>query len=166
MRYVRFLKTPRIAPEKRTTKAHVSCLITITSDLGDSTLPYDADLVAELISPERDFQGDEVLKSRPLRWTAGMRTLSVTLPLSDWHSVGPLRVRIGSAPKAAHDTFDALCASPRGIVSAWSAEFNTPAHPQAAKLVERRFRIANRTLRVWEETGDSIARHVWYAVPP
>jgi hypothetical protein len=165
MRYVRFLKTPRITAEKGTNRSTVSCLITITSDLGDSTLPYDAALVAELISPERDFQGDEVLESRGVKWTADMRTLAIALPLKQWHTRGPLRVRVGVAPKATFDTFSSLSSpASSGIVSAWSAEFNAQGgSKEAVKLVERRFRIANRTVNVWEETGESIARHLWYA---
>lgn len=164
MRYVRFLKTPRITTEKGTNKSQVYCLINITSDLGDSTLPYDAALVAELISPERDVQGDEVLVERSLKWTADMRTLPVTLPLKQWHTNGPLRVRVGVKPKASHDTFEELSQpESHGIVSAWSAGFNTNGRKEAVKLVERRFKIAHRTLKVWEETGESIARHLWYS---
>lgn len=166
MRYIRFLKPPRLTTEKGAKRLQIYCLITITSDLGDSTLPYDADLVAELISPERDFQGDQVLVERAVHWTAGSRTLPVTLPLKNWHSKGPLRVRIGAKPRAEHDTFDELSSQvdqQRGIVSAWSAEFNAPENKEAEKLVERRFKIAHRTIRVWEETGESIARHLWYS---
>lgn len=163
MRYVRFLKTPRITTEKGTNKSSVYCLINITSDLGDSTLPYDASLVAELISPERDFQGDEVLVERSLKWTADMRTLAVKLPLKQWHTSGPLRVRVGVKSKAHFDTFEELCnPESHGVVSAWSAEFNSKGNKEAVKLAERRFKIANRTIKVWEETGESIARHLWY----
>lgn len=167
MRYIRFLKTPRLTPEKGTKKINVYCLITITSDLGDSTLPYDANLVAELISPERDFQGDEILASHSINWTADKRSLAITLPLKQWHTKGPLRVRIGVAPRAAFDSFSSLSgsdASGPAIVSAWSAEFNAEGgRGEAVKLVERRFKIGDRTIRVWEETGESIARHLWYA---
>jgi hypothetical protein len=162
MRYVRFLKTPRITAEKGTNKSNVYCLINITSDLGDSTLPYDATLVAELISPE---QGDQILSSRYVKWTADMRTLAITLPLKPQHKNSPLRVCIGVTPKATFDTFTSLSNpdSP-AIVSAWSAEFTS--QKEAVKLVERRFQIANRTIKVWEETGESIARHLWYADYP
>lgn len=169
MRYIRFLKTPRITAEKGTKRNHVSCLITITSDLGDSTLPYDADLVAELISPERDLRGDEekILIERSIKWTAGLRTLAVTLPLKTQHTSTPLRVRIGTKPKAQHDTFTELSQpESHGIVSAWSAPFPSPAGSEPLKLVERRFKTGHCTLRVWEETGESIARHLWYAARP
>src|SRR5690242_14583302 len=161
MRYVRFLKTPRIQPEKGSQRSQVYCLVSITSDLGDSTLPYDADLVAELISAERDLQGHGILVARSIRWTAGLRTLAVTLPLKSLHTSASLRVRIGTKPKASHDTLEELSqVDSQGIVSAWSAPFSSDGGKEAVKLVERRFSIAHRTIRVWEETGESIARHL------
>lgn len=164
MRYVRFLKTPRITAEKGTNRSNVYCLVNITSDLGDSTLPYDATLVAELISPD---QGDQVLSSRCVKWTADMRTLAVTLPLKPQQKNIPLRVRIGVTPRATFDTFSFLSSpdSCPAIVSAWSASFTS--QKEAVKLAERRFQIApTLTITVWEETGESIARHLWYAATP
>ncbi|KAH6612633.1 putative methyltransferase-domain-containing protein [Boeremia exigua] len=154
MRYIRFLKTPRIAADKRTGKPHATCLIALTSDLGDSTLPYDTPLVADLLSAR-----DEVVASRTALWPAGARTLAISLPLKPAFPA-VLRLRISTAPAAAHDTFAALCAAAPAVLSAWSAEFSrAPAPP----LVQRRLRIAHRTVSVWEETGDSIARHLWDA---
>ena len=166
MRYIRFLKAPRIIADKGTNKSHVYCLITITSDLGDSFFPYDVELAAELISPERDFQGDEILVWRTIKWEAGMRTLAVTLPLKKSYVLGPLRVRVGVEPNVHHDTLDGLSqADSQGIVSAWSAELNgADGAREAVKLVERRFEVARKRISVWEETGESIARHLWYAL--
>lgn len=169
MRYVRFLKTPRIVAEKGTNRSHVYCLITITSDLGDSFFPYDAELVAELIKPKPDFhsEDDEILVWRAVAWSAGMRTLAITLPLKKSYASSPLRVRVGIEHKAQYDTFDALSqADSQGIVSAWSAEFNSNGAKEAVKLVERRFKVAQRVISVWEETGESIARHLWYVLMP
>lgn len=166
MRYIRFLKAPRIIAEKGTNKSHVYCLITITSDLGDSFFPYDVELAAELISPERDFQGDEILVWRTIKWEASMRTLAVTLPLKKSYLLGPLRVRVGVEPKVHNDTLEGLSQSDsQGIVSAWSAEFNgADGAREAVKLVERRFEVARKRISVWEETGESIARHLWYVL--
>lgn len=161
MRYIRFLKTPRIVTEKGTTKNQIYCLITITSDLGDSFFPHDAELVAELI----DSKNDDVLVWRTVAWAAGMRTLAVTLPLKKSYTSSPLRVRISTEPKAQYDTFENLSQSDsQGIVSAWSAAFNSNGAKEAVKLVERRFKVAQRVISVWEETGESIARHLWYAL--
>lgn len=160
MRYVRFLKTPRIVTEKGTAKSQVYCLITITSDLGDSFFPHDAELVAELINSKND----DVVVWRTVAWAAGMRTLAVTLPLKKSYALSPLRVRIGTEQKAQYDTFEYLSQTDsQGIVSAWSAELNPDGAKEAVKLVERRFKVAQRVISVWEETGESIARHLWYA---
>ena len=164
MRYVRFLKTPRIPAEKGTNKSNVYPLITITSAPRASTLPYDAALVAELLSPD---QGEQVLSSRCVHWTADKRTLAVTLPLKPAQKNIPLVVRIGATPKATFDAFSSLSApdSCPAIVSAWSAPFTS--QQEAVKLAQRRFQIAPAlTVRVWEETGESIARHLWYAHHP
>ncbi|KAF1929589.1 uncharacterized protein M421DRAFT_4052 [Didymella exigua CBS 183.55] len=160
MRYIRFLKTPRIVAEKGTGKSQIYGLITITSDLGDSFFPHDVELVAELINAD----SDEILVWRTLAWAAGMRTLAMTLPLKKSYASSPLRVRIGTEHKAQYDIFENLCqADSHGIVSAWSAGFNSGGVREAVKLVQRRFRVAHRVISVWEETGESIARHLWDA---
>lgn len=166
MRYIRFLKTPRIIPEKGTARAHIYCLITVTSDLGDSFFPHDAELVAELIKPAPRHvpsEDDEILVWRTAAWGADMRTLAITLPLKKSYASTPLRVRVGVEHRAQYDTLEALSQQDgQGIVSAWSADFNRNGVKEAVKLVERRFKIAHRVVSVWEETGESIARHLWY----
>jgi hypothetical protein len=160
MRYIRFLKTPRVAKEKGTARSHIYCLITITSDLGDSFLPCDVQLSAEVLSSD---PSENVLIWRTVRWTAGMRSLSITFP-SPKSPASSLRVRVGVEPRSAFDEYDALAErdSP-GIVSVWSAPFAAPSGSrEAIKLVERRFRLPNDTeVQIWEETGESIARHLW-----
>jgi hypothetical protein len=52
------------------------------------------------------------------------------------------------------------CGGWRGVVSAWSAPFDL--ERECVKLVERRFvSLEQREVRIWEETGESIARHLW-----
>ena len=171
MRYIRFLKTPRIVTEKVSNKSHVYCLITITSDLGDSFFPHNVELAAELLSlkenPDvgsKDLLDDEVLVWSTIRWTAGMRTLAVKLPLKKSYASKPFLVRVGLEPQSSFDTFEALSEpGAHGIVSAWSAPFNTSDRKEAEKLVQRRFKIGEKVLKIWEETGESIDRHLWDA---
>ncbi|KAH7072935.1 putative methyltransferase-domain-containing protein [Paraphoma chrysanthemicola] len=163
MRYIRFLKTPRVVNEKGTSRSQISCLITVTSDLGDSFLPSDVQLSAELLSSN---PREEVLVWRTVQWTAGMRSLAITFPLIKSRTSPSLRVKVGIEPKSKHDTFDVLCDKRScGIVSAWSCEFNPlPSFQDVEKLVERRFCIQdNRMINIFEETGESIARHLWDA---
>jgi hypothetical protein len=185
MRYIRFLKPPRVVHDKQRPSAHVSCLITITSDLGDSFLPYKLTLSAELIQNERctsntalgpdptsdsQLAASEILLStnnvrawKTVQWNEGMRSLPITLPLSrDYKGQGPLVVRIGTEPKSTSDDFHRmLLEDSRGVASIWSAPFNLPPGSSASSTVERRFRIGPHIHRIFEETGESIARHVW-----
>lgn len=164
MRYVRFLKAPRIIEEKNSSKAHVYCLVTITSDLGDSFLPFDVSLSAEIRAASPT---EEVLIWRTVQWGSGMRSLPVTIPLSQSRS-RPIRVRIGLEPKSSADEWKSLVdEGARGVVSAWSAPFGLQNDDrEAAKLVERYFKCsAMNQISVWEETGESIARHLWYRYP-
>ncbi|KAH7391861.1 putative methyltransferase-domain-containing protein [Pyrenochaeta sp. MPI-SDFR-AT-0127] len=160
MRYVRFLKTPRVTTEKNTSKSEVCCLITITSDLGDSFLPYDIQLSAELLSSQ---PSEHILVWRTVQWTGGMRSLPVTFPLPKSRAKSPLRVRIGVEPKSLYDDYSKLAnEGSRGIVSAWSADFGAPV--EAIRLIERRFMLPRGPkVHIWEETGESIARHLWDA---
>jgi hypothetical protein len=162
MRYIRFLKTPRVITEKGTSKKQISCLITITSDLGDSFLPYDVEIAAEVLS---SGPSDEVILWRNVQWKAGMRSLPITFPLTTYRKTSSLRIRVGLEPKSKHDEYNKLSDQGAcGLVSAWSPEF-TPSGPagEVEKLVERRFELsAGYTISIYEETGESIARHLWY----
>lgn len=160
MRYIRFLKTPRIENEKGTSRRHLYCLITITSDLGDSFLPHDIQLAAELLAGVDS--GEHVAVWRTVQWTGGMRSLPITLPLPKSQVPSSLlRLRVGAEPKRTHDEYAALLEQDaRGVVSAWSPPFT--ADTVAVKLVERRFKLPNGpVISIWEETGESIARHLW-----
>ncbi|KAF1830004.1 hypothetical protein BDW02DRAFT_602045 [Decorospora gaudefroyi] len=162
MRYVRFLKTPRVVAEKSTSRNEVCCLVTITSDLGDFFLPYDIELSAELLgcAGPKEY----VLVWKTVQWTGGMRSLSIAIPLSKTQqSWAGLRVRVGAGPKRTHDDYASLSEQDaRGVVSAWSATFAP--NVEAQKLVERRFKPPQGPISgIWEETGESIARHLWDA---
>lgn len=91
-----------------------------------------------------------------------MRSLLVKFPLPKARAASSsLRVRIGVEPKSLHDDFSKLADDgSRGVVSAWSTEFG--ASVEAVKLIERRFMLSNGPqVNIWEETGESIARHLW-----
>jgi hypothetical protein len=157
MRYIRFLKTPRFISAKDPSKPTLSFLITITSDLGDSFLPYDVGLSAELYSSP----SEKPITVKSVQWTAGMRSLSITLTLDSSHDYGSVQVRVGVRRNMSADEYEKLsCGGWRGVVSAWSAPFDLGR--ECVKLVERRFGSSEqREVRIWEETGESIARHLW-----
>lgn len=120
MRYIRFLKTPRVVSEKASSKSVISCLITITSDLGDSFFPHDVQLSAEVLLVG---SGEETLIVwRTVHWNPGMRTLPVSFPLPKQYQQSTLRVRVGVEPKVLHDDYEKLSdEGSHGILSALSS---------------------------------------------
>lgn len=160
MRYIRFLKTPRSVHEKNSTNCYISCLVTITSDLGDSFSPNHVTLSAELCS---EASGEVLVKST-VQWTAGMRSLPISLALNNSRHPFPVLMRVGVVQRSSSDDYSILSApNVCGVVSAWSAPLDLAnGVEQAVKLVERRFSsFGKRNIRIWEETGESIARHLW-----
>lgn len=159
MRYVRFLKPPRLVVDKGS-KPQISCLITITSDLGDSFLPYDVELAAELLSLH---QTEEIVVWRTVQWKAGMRSLPITFPLTKNLKAQKFRLRVGGEPKSTYDDYGKLSGEATcGVVSVWSQEFNPSGTTAAAKLVDRCFSLMDgHVICISEETGESIARHLW-----
>jgi hypothetical protein len=155
MRYIRFLKPPRLQGNA------LAALITITSDLGDSFLPDDIILAAALCA--EDYAGD-IFVRKTLNWKGGMRSLSVSFDISQIDLEWPIRLHVGVKGSPKTDLFDKYHnAEPPSIISAWSGLLDPPRGLlNAEKNVERRFTpLSNRTLSIWEETGDSIARHLW-----
>ncbi|EUC44520.1 hypothetical protein COCMIDRAFT_6130 [Bipolaris oryzae ATCC 44560] len=163
MRYLRFLKPPRILRDKTTNTASVACLVTLVSDLGDSFLPHPVHLAAELLLCTHD--AEHVLVWTSVRWASGMRSLPIAVPLPKPHALPSslLRLRVGIGPGNSPDEYPALAGQDaRGLVSAWSAHFTLD--DDAPKLVQRRFSLAPHSdMAIWEETGESIARHLWDA---
>lgn len=154
--YIRFLKSPSVKQQK--SSLSISALICITTDLGDSFLAQDVNLIATLAIENPS----KVLHQKSLTWKAGKRELAIYL--------GPFRpnfVQSELVLAVRHcDTqrgpIDSLCSIPL-VVSGWSAPFGLQS--PAEKVVERRFRLEHgRDLRIWEETGNSLARHIWWAI--
>lgn len=159
--YVRFLKTPRLQKQK-VGALSVSTLVCITTDLGDEFLAQDVDLLATL-SVDRT---EKVLYQERLKWTAGKREISILLGPFPEH-VSRLTVVLGLTaidPRRPETRrIDPLLGNSRVplVISGWSAPFGGQSLV-AEKLVERRFGPTDRLdLRIWEETGNSIARHIW-----
>ncbi|EDP50167.1 hypothetical protein KXW98_004616 [Aspergillus fumigatus] len=162
--YIRFLKTPRFQSQKAGLVT-VTALISITTDLGDAFLAQDIDLQVTLSSNG----SDRILYKDSLQWKAGRRELPLSL--------GPFSARLSqeaivlgviatdhqrtNSPGSDHllDTSKLPL-----VISGWSAPFGGSESLVAEKLIERRFRPKDQLdLRIWEETGNSIARHIWDA---
>ncbi|MCJ1377430.1 hypothetical protein MMC17_000525 [Xylographa soralifera] len=157
--YIRFLKVPKISPSNAASEYSVKTTITITSDLGEEFLAQDVELFADL-----DCNGITHTPTHRPKWRAGMRALPIEFRVNKKDIVGPLRLCIsGHRPTAA----DQLSATRMPeLVSAWSGFFGASSSPEAPRNIERRFDlnvIGCAELFIWEETGESIARHIWDA---
>ncbi|KAK9847570.1 hypothetical protein MYU51_018543 [Penicillium brevicompactum] len=152
--YVRFLKTPRIQQQKGVVS--ITALICITTDLGDSFLAEDVDLV--VIVREK---GGKIALEKQTKWNAYNRELPITLsPLPAKLAGKTLELEIDTPE---HQRSTPLETGPVPLVmGAISAPFGPQSAP-AAKLVQRIIVAPGVQLPVWEETGNSIARHIWDA---
>ncbi|CAG8090227.1 unnamed protein product [Penicillium salamii] len=153
--YVRFLKTPRIQ------KGSITALICITTDLGDAFLAEDADLV---LTVEKD---KEVVYKSQIKWNAYNRELPITLGPLPVNLIKTLVLKVDAEaePPSKSKSISESDLSPSIplIVGAISAPFG-PQNTPAAKLVQRTINAPEAVrLQVWEETGNSIARHIWDA---
>lgn len=164
MRYIRFLKTPKLLVQAGP-RSSIKLVITITSDLGETFFPDDVVLAATLRSDKQD--GDIHLR-KTVKWEAGMRALPIELDFEQNNIDWPARVHVHARNAPMSDYFGRHDdgADMANIISAWSDVLDPPQGVfQAAKAVERRFTpLSNRTLSIWEETGESIARHLWYVL--
>lgn len=157
---VRFLKTPKVKVDSGSTI--LSAVVTVTTDLGETFFLDDVSLAVLVRAPEQD--GDIYLR-KTFKWTAGMRALPINLDISrsdiDW----PARVHVGVKGAHMSDHFekhnnpDTL----PSIISVWSESLDPSNNKfETGKRVERRFMpLSNRSLKIFEDTGESIARHLW-----
>jgi len=163
MQYIRFLKTPRFVYRKGGRSGAVSALVTIASDLGDSFFFQDVALAVKLLDGKS--WTSLPLSVTSYAWKAGMRTLKIELDFvikqkETFHRTVVLSV--SSEQTAADDLSQSGVASPL-VLSAYSSPFGLSGGTEAEGYVERRLIIdQEKVLPVWEETGESIARHIWY----
>lgn len=153
--YIRFLKQPQVLKGNGNSSL-ITSLITITTDLGDSFLAEDVEITATV-----QFSRAVSPLKQTINWTAGSREYKITF--------GPIRGDLSrcSAQLSVRPTpvIEADCLEPTEairIISAWSPWFDASHGNSAEKLVLRRFKTGiGAELKIWEETGNSIARHIW-----
>ncbi|PWW76217.1 hypothetical protein C7212DRAFT_280510 [Tuber magnatum] len=161
MQYIRFLKTPRFVYTNDRRSGTVFALVTIASDLGESFFLQDVALTIKLLNGES-------WTSLPLSvtrytWKAGMRTLKIELDLVKQKEMFHRTAVLSVSPEqtAADDLSQSGAAGPL-VSSAYSSPFGLSGGIEAEGYVERRLIIGwKKALLVWEETGESIARHIW-----
>ena len=148
--YIRFLKTPQVVGGAAGPFT-VTSLITIESDLGDSFLDAEAKLDVRVILSAGD---EPTIYRQQSVWRNDFRELSLRVLISSIHGDESLKLHVSQSGQ--------LQSSIAPILAAWSGPFRLAPGCRADSVVERRFTQPNSpTLRIWEETGNSIARHVW-----
>lgn len=177
MHYIRFLKPPSIIPQqKRQSDYLLSSRVTITTDLGESFLCCDLELVAEL----RENHNESVLYDRrTFHWKSGSRHLDIAWYVqcgsgkSATSIEGPCTLTIYSTSQDMHPTnlSDLLLEPAReeewglsgSVVGVASEPFSIAKLDSIEGRVRRSFGTArDRSVIIWEETGESIARHIWH----
>jgi hypothetical protein len=150
--YIRFLKRPKLDVKTGLTRA----LVTITTDLGDDFYPGDLTLHAMLVT---DYREEPITEWHTVLWKKGMRSV--------WIEIGKLRNReskfrrllVHTQRTQAADTI--LIEHIPEVLSARSGTFSID-RPLAGDKIERRYKTGQGDERsVYEETGESIARHIW-----
>lgn len=152
--YVRFLRPP-VVSELDKKFVSIRSVITVTTDLGDISLPSNVELIAKLVDADN---ADEVLETTCCQWRGGKRTVDVFFTLKKNNLIDSLRVHVTT-----QKTQEALASYKLpNIFDVWSAKFKSTDVGKAESTVERQFRLSsNISIRIWEETGNTIARHIW-----
>ncbi|EFE34928.1 uncharacterized protein ARB_05884 [Trichophyton benhamiae CBS 112371] len=165
--YVRFLKPPRIET------GSIKTLVTLTTDLGDSFLAEEVELRASVLrvdsdsdSRKNDRRSVQCIKQKNFTWPAASRQLLIAIDGLQLdlrrHAV---QLHVGPADRGHQpgpdDDFAVSSAIPT-LISAWSPPFGG-SESQADKLALRWLRTrCPAEVRIWEETGNNLARHIWY----
>ena len=169
MHYIRFLKPPRLLS---TPSPVLSAKITITTDLGESFLFTDLTLVVEIESQS----GTKILgpgKGKEYVWKGsdGMRSLEVSVPTSSKRGeVMRMLIRpkenkhnVNYFKDMFHET-DVLSEHDGRVVAVRSIDIDVSKAGQkgGVSMARRVFSLNDKMVSIFEETGESIARHIWY----
>ena len=150
--YIRFLKPPKLDARK----CFVRALITITTDLGDDFYPGDLTLYAAAVC---EAPRNSAIEWQTIQWKRGSRNIWIEIKRLNFDSTKSMQLLINAEHTAAADLF--LFENLPEIVSARSLPFEWQIS-QAGNKIERRYKTQVGNERViYEETGESIARHLW-----
>ncbi|TGO46350.1 hypothetical protein BOTNAR_0594g00010 [Botryotinia narcissicola] len=173
MHYIRLFKQPRLLPIASSASSSspqiLSAKITITTDLGESYLMSDVKLRVEIEVDGKSLGGG---KEYIWKGTNGMRSLEIQIPIKvprgveQWATmiVGPAENTYGV------DSLEHVLGTSQnegGIVKVRSRSFDlktgaTRSEGMAERVFSTGFGRRDK-IHIWEETGESIARHIWDA---
>ncbi len=152
--YIRFLKPPVVSELDKKSNT-ITSVITVTTDLGDISLPSDVELIAQLVDAEND---NKVIERTPCKWKGGRRTVNIFFTCEKGVQSRSVRVHVTT-----QETEQSIASYKLpDIFDVWSATFKADQIGKSASLVERQFSLSSEVcVRIWEETGNTIARHIW-----
>lgn len=171
MHYIRFLKPPRLLSNPSPV---LSAKITITTDLGEAFLYSDITIVVELESPT----GEKILglgNGKEYLWKGrnGMRSLDIAIPVPKSKRGEVMRVLI--SPRRADlgaDNFQTILTEDESendavgrVMAVRSMNLDvrpTQGQNEGVKMANRILSLGETKVCICEETGESIARHIWY----
>ncbi|KAH6707766.1 putative methyltransferase-domain-containing protein [Leptodontidium sp. MPI-SDFR-AT-0119] len=167
MHYIRFLKSPKSITDSRG-KHVLSAVITITTDLGDSFLCSDLSLLVEL----EDTDGTKLVdggRAKEYLWTGsdGFKGLPVEIPIRKQTMRASVEVKMVVRAKEELrmvESFDHALGNRLNFVEDGGGVVALRGNAQGSGMVERVFRYGDgQKIQIWEEAGESIARHIWDA---
>ena len=154
--YIRFLKPPQANYDAKSRMASVKCVVTIVNDLGDDFYAGDLELAVFL----RNSTGLNT-RIEGWKWQPGMRALKIefSCPVTPQDRV--LRqVFINTSANNERHMFR-LHKIPK-ILGVSSDFFDVFRPSEVSDKVQRHFDLGDgHKMVIWEETGESIARHLW-----
>ncbi len=150
------MSTPRVHVDRG--NVVLKAVLTVTTDLGETFYPSDLELVATLRSVDHD--GDIYLRRR-VPYKAGARSVPIAFNLNYQDVEWPACVHVSLNRGSTHAAKATGFLLP--IVDVWSGVLNpVKGRMESGRRVERRFTsLAEREVSLFEDAGDSIARHLW-----
>jgi hypothetical protein len=152
--YIRFLRTPQVNLIQKSF-LEVSAVVTITTDLGDAYLLHDLEIVSRLVSYHNP--SITIVDGASL-WKSGMRVAKLTLrcPKTAQNMTCMMHV---TTKETVTDYSSSVVPK---VLDVWSAGFLLENGSRSEPLVNRCLHVSPAVcVKSWEETGDSIARHIW-----
>lgn len=160
MHYIRFLKPPAI--RQHGTERYIAALLTLNTDLGDEFYIQDVEL--NVILSINDNRLSDYLAECTVKWRAGMRALPFKAKLKPLSKLMSCFVEV-AAKDPMLGQVDLVGGSMHlpVIIPARNIMIVAPRGPaEADKMLLRTINLGSDVkLLIWEEAGDSIARHVW-----
>ena len=155
--YIRFLKPPKLCIHKDVVKA----LVTVTTDLGDEFYP--GPLILHAIAVTAGWSKDWQSSWQTTKWKSGMRTVWIEVPGIVESPPELLQLVVNTQPSwmannAILDDIPKVLGARSNILGRGGDWENH----QARDRIERRYKTTGGQERtVYEDTGESIARHIW-----